>query len=529
MVHKTLPEIRIYLQHLIEINGLLKNILYDLHGICYNEVYDIQKIPAGAIRPGALENKGVSVMGGFFGVASKEDCVFDLFFGIDYHSHLGTRRAGMAVYSAESGFDKAIHNIENAPFRTKFTKESSSMHGEMGIGCISDYEAQPILMRSHHGSFAITTVGKINNADQIAGEILKDGVHFFEMNSGEINPTELVAAIINQKDNFIEGIRYAQEIIDGSLSMLILTPKGIYAARDKLGRTPVVIGQKEEGFCASFESFAYLNLGYHDYKELGPGEIAILTPDAVKTLVQPGDKMRICTFLWVYYGYPSSSYEGISVEKMRYNCGELLAKRDDAKPDVVAGVPDSGVAHAVGYANASGIPFSRPFVKYTPTWPRSFMPTVQSKRNLIAKMKLIPVHDLIQDKSLLLIDDSIVRGTQLRETTEFLYESGAKEVHIRPACPPLLFGCKYLNFSRSNSEMELIARRVINELEGCEASLETVYAYADPDSEKYQKMVDKICEKLNFTSLRYHRLDDLLDSVGIGADKLCTYCWNGRE
>lgn len=469
-------------------------------------------------------------MGGFFGVASKEDCVFDLFFGVDYHSHLGTRRAGMAVYSEENGFDKAIHNIENAPFRTKFSSESNSMHGNLGIGCISDYEAQPILVRSHHGSFAITTVGKINNADEIANEILKTNTHFFEMQNGEINPTELVAAIINQKENFIDGIRYAQEIIDGSMSMLALTPRGIYAARDKLGRTPIVIGQKDdEGFCASFESFAYLNLGYHDYKELGPGEIAVLTPDACKTLVAPGDKMRICTFLWIYYGYPSSSYEGISVEKMRYNCGRLLARRDDAKPDIVAGVPDSGIAHAVGYANESGIPFSRPFVKYTPTWPRSFMPTVQSKRNLIAKMKLIPVHDLIEGQSLLLIDDSIVRGTQLRETTEFLYESGAKEVHIRPACPPLLFGCKYLNFSRSNSEMELITRRVINELEGGEASLETVYEYTDPDGEKYQKMVDKICEKLNFTSLRYHRLDDMIEAVGIDPDKLCTYCWNGRE
>ena len=469
-------------------------------------------------------------MGGFFGVASKEDCVFDLFFGVDYHSHLGTRRAGMAVYSEENGFDKAIHNIENAPFRTKFSSESNSMHGNLGIGCISDYEAQPILVRSHHGTFAITTVGKINNADEIANEILKTNTHFFEMQNGEINPTELVAAIINQKDNFIDGIRYAQEIIDGSMSMLALTSRGVYAARDKLGRTPIVIGQKDgEGFCASFESFAYLNLGYHDYRELGPGEIAVLTPEECKTLVAPGDKMRICTFLWIYYGYPSSSYEGISVEKMRYNCGRLLARRDDAKPDIVAGVPDSGIAHAVGYANESGIPFSRPFVKYTPTWPRSFMPTVQSKRDLIAKMKLIPVHDLIEGQSLLLIDDSIVRGTQLRETTEFLYESGAKEVHIRPACPPLLFGCKYLNFSRSNSEMELITRRVINELEGGDASLETVYEYADPDGEKYQKMVDKICEKLNFTSLRYHRLDDMIEAVGIDPDKLCTYCWNGRE
>lgn len=468
-------------------------------------------------------------MGGFFGAVSKEDCVFDLFFGVDYHSHLGTRRAGLAVYSPQDGFDKAIHNIENAPFRTKFTKESNSMHGTMGIGCISDFEAQPILVRSHHGTFAITTVGKINNADAIVKQIIKNGTHFFEMSNGEINPTELVAAVINQKENLIEGIRYAQELVDGSLSMLVLTPKGIYAARDRLGRTPVVIGQKSDGFCASFESFAYLNLGYTDYKELGPGEIVVMNQQGVKTLVAPGKKMKICTFLWIYYGYPSSSYEGISVEKMRYNCGKLLARRDDAKPDIVAGVPDSGIAHAIGYANESGIPFSRPFVKYTPTWPRSFMPTHQSKRDLIAKMKLIPVHDLIEGKSLLLIDDSIVRGTQLRETTEFLYASGAKEVHIRPACPPLLFGCKYLNFSRSTSEMELITRRVIQELEGGVPDAQTLAEYADPDSEKYKKMVEEIGKKLHFTSLRYHRLDDMIASVGIDADKLCTYCWNGKE
>ena len=468
-------------------------------------------------------------MGGFFGVASKEDCVFDLFFGVDYHSHLGTRRAGLAVYDEKNGFDKAIHNIENAPFRTKFMSESHSMHGSLGIGCISDFEAQPILVRSHHGTFAVTTVGKINNMKEIVDEIIAKGTHFFEMQNGEVNPTELVAAMINQKENFIEGIRYAQERVEGSISMLILTPRGVYAARDKLGRTPSVLGQKDEGYCASFESFAYLNLGYRDLRELGPGEIVVMTPDGVKTLSAPGTKKKICTFLWVYYGYPSSTYEGVNVEAMRYRCGRLLARRDDAKPDTVAGVPDSGIAHAVGYANESGIPFSRPFVKYTPTWPRSFMPTHQSRRNLIAKMKLIPVHELIQDKSLLLIDDSIVRGTQLRETTEFLYESGAKEVHIRPACPPLLFGCKYLNFSRSGSELELIARRVINELEGCEADEETVRSYADPDSEKYQKMVNGICEKLHFTSLRFHRLDDLVEAVGLPKEDLCTYCWDGQE
>ncbi len=473
-------------------------------------------------------------MGGFFGTALKGDCVFDLFFGTDYHSHLGTRRAGMAVYSSEHGFDKAIHNIENAPFRTKFTQESNSMHGSLGIGCISDFEAQPILVRSHHGTFAITTVGKINNSAEIVDEIIKEHTHFFEMQGGDINQTELVAAIINRKENFIDGIRYAQEIIDGSMSMMILTPKGIYLVRDKLGRTPICIGKKDEGFCASFESFAYLNLGYSEYRELGPGEIAVMTPEAVRTLVAPGKNMKICTFLWVYYGYPSSSYEGISVEKMRYNCGKHLADRDkqersDIKPDIVAGVPDSGIAHAVGYSNRSGMTFSRPFVKYTPTWPRSFMPTHQSKRDLIAKMKLIPIHDLIKDKKLLLIDDSIVRGTQLRETTEFLYESGAKEVHIRTGCPPLLYGCKYLNFSRSTSEMELITRRVIKELEGCDPDEETLQKYADPETKEYKTMVDKICEKLHFTSLAYHRLDDMLDSVGIDPDKLCTYCWNGKE
>ena len=404
-------------------------------------------------------------MGGFFGVTSKQDCVFDLFFGTDYHSHLGTRRAGMAVYDKDKGFDRAIHNIENSPFRTKFDRDVNEMHGNMGIGCISDYEPQPLIVRSHHGTYAIMTVGKINNIDKIIDEIFRSGhAHFLEMSGGDINATELVAAIINQKDNIIEGIQYAQEIIDGSMSIILLTPKGIYAARDKLGRTPIALGQNDDGYCFAFESFSYLNLGYRALRELGPGEIVIMTPEAVRTLVKPGTDMKICTFLWVYYGYPSSSYEGISVEQMRYRCGEKLAKRDNASPDIVAGVPDSGTAHAVGYANASGIPFSRPFIKYTPTWPRSFMPTMQSRRNLIAKMKLIPVHDLIDGKSLLLIDDSIVRGTQLRETTEFLYKSGAKEVHVRPACPPIMYGCKYLNFSRSTSDMDLIARRVIAEM-----------------------------------------------------------------
>ena len=468
-------------------------------------------------------------MGGFFGVASKEDCMFDLFFGTDYHSHLGTRRAGMAVYDREKGFDRAIHNIENSPFRTKFDKDVASMKGGLGIGCISDYEPQPLIVRSHHGTYAIVTVGKINNTNEIVEQLFKNGhSHFLEMSGGDVNATELVASVINQKPNLIEGIQYAQEVIDGSMTMLIMTPKGILAARDKLGRTPVAIGCKEGAYCISFESFAYLNLGYTSERELGPGEIAIVTPEGVQTLVKPGEEMRICTFLWVYYGYPSSSYEGVSVEEMRYRCGAMLARRDDAHPDTVAGVPDSGTAHAIGYANESGIPFSRPFIKYTPTWPRSFMPTMQSQRNLIAKMKLIPVHELIQDRSLLLIDDSIVRGTQLRETTEFLYQSGAREVHVRPACPPLLYGCKYLNFSRSTSVMDLITRRVIKEMEGTEEPA-NLARYADPKSGEYSAMLEYIGKKLNFTSLRYHRLDDMIESVGIDKCKLCTYCWDGRE
>jgi amidophosphoribosyltransferase len=435
----------------------------------------------------------------------------------------------MAVYSKEGGFDRAIHNIENAPFRTKFDKDINKMKGNMGIGCISDYEPQPLLVRSHHGTYAIMTVGKINNMDQIVKELFTSGCsHFLEMSGGDINPTELVAAIINQKEHLVEGITYAQEIIEGSMTIVLLTEKGIYAARDRKGRTPVAIGRKEDGHCIAFESFAYLNLGYVEERELGPGEVVIVTPEAVTTLAKPGSDMKICTFLWIYYGYPSSSYEGVSVEKMRYNCGRMLAKRDDARPDNVAGVPDSGIAHAIGYSNESGIPFSRPFIKYTPTWPRSFMPTIQSKRNLIAKMKLIPVHDLIQGKSLLLIDDSIVRGTQLRETTEFLYHSGAKEVHIRPACPPLLYGCKYLNFSRSTSEMELITRRIIKQMEG-EGKYVNLSAYSNPETAEYQEMVRRIGVELNFTTLRYHRLDDMMAAVGIPKEKLCTYCWDGKE
>ena len=467
-------------------------------------------------------------MGGFFGVASKGECVLDLFYGVDYHSHLGTRRGGMATHG-ESGFSRAIHNIENSPFRTKFDKDLNELKGNLGIGCISDFEPQPLLIQSHLGSFAITTVGKINNLDSLLKMIFQDGhSHFQEMSTGQINATELIASLICKKDSIVEGIRYVQSIVDGSMTLLVMNQEGLYAARDRYGRTPVVIGRKEDAYCVSFESFAYINLGYSDYKELGPGEIAVVTPEGVRTLVKPGKDMKICTFLWVYYGYPSSSYEGISVEKMRYQCGAKLAERDNVKPDIVAGVPDSGTAHAVGYANRSGIPFSRPFIKYTPTWPRSFMPTIQTQRNLIAKMKLIPVHDLIQDQSLLLIDDSIVRGTQLRETTEFLYQSGAKEVHIRPACPPLLYGCKYLNFSRSSSEMDLITRRVIKEIEqeGREIDLKN---YVNPDTPEYEEMVGRICKQLKFTTLQFQRLDDMIESVGIGREKLCTYCWDGRE
>ena len=469
-------------------------------------------------------------MGGIFGVASKESCVMDLFFGVDYHSHLGTRRGGMAVYGP-NGFSRAIHNIENAPFRTKFDRDLDELHGNLGIGCISDFEPQPLLVQSHLGSFAITTVGKINNMEELVQISYQNGcTHFLEMSGGSINPTEMVASLINQKSSILEGIQYVQELVEGSMTLLVLTPEGIYAARDRLGRTPLIIGKKDNAFCASFESFAYLNLGYDFYKELGPREICYITPESCETLSAPGEEMRICSFLWVYYGYPTSTYEGVNVEEMRYKCGDMLAQRDQdlARPDLVAGVPDSGIAHAIGYANRSGIPFARPFIKYTPTWPRSFMPTNQTQRSLIAKMKLIPVDSLIRDKSLLLIDDSIVRGTQLRETTEFLYHSGAKEVHIRPACPPLMFGCKFLNFSRSKSELDLITRRIINQREG-ETSLKVLKDYTNPDSTNCKEMVETICRELNFTSLHFHRLDDLIASIGISPCKLCTYCWSGQE
>ncbi len=470
-------------------------------------------------------------MGGFFGVASKNDCVLELFYGVDYHSHLGTRRGGMATYGKD-GFNRAIHNIENSPFRTKFDRDVSEMKGNLGIGCISDFEPQPLLIQSKLGSFAITTVGKVNNYEKLLGELYNSAhSHFQEMTNGQINMTELMAALICEKDSLLEGIRYVQEIVDGSMTLLLMTKDGIYAARDRYGRTPLVIGHKDGAYCVSFESHAYINLGYADYKELGPSEIAYITPEGVETLSPPREEMKICSFLWVYYGYPTSSYEGINVEEMRYKCGSMLAKRDgdSVHPDIVAGVPDSGIAHAIGYANESGIPYARPFIKYTPTWPRSFMPTDQSQRNLIARMKLIPVHALIEDKKLLLIDDSIVRGTQLRETTEFLYQSGAKEVHVRPACPPLLYGCKYLNFSRSKSEMDLITRQVIQEREGENCPKEVLEEYANPCSCKYAQMIEDIRKRQNFTTLRYHRLDDLLASIGLEPCKVCTYCFDGKE
>ena len=439
----------------------------------------------------------------------------------------------MAMYG-DRGFDRAIHNIQNSPFRTKFERDVTDFNGNIGVGCISDYEPQPLLIQSHLGSYAITTVCKINNMDELVAEAYNVGrTQFLEMSGGNINPTELVATLINQKDTIAEGIQYALERVDGSLTLLVMTDKGIYAGRDLYGRTPLMIGKKEdESYCVAFESFSYINLGYKDEKELGPGEIVYITAEGYETLRPAQDIMKICTFLWIYYGYPTSTYEGVNVEAMRYNCGKALAIRDksswadDVSPDLVAGVPDSGTAHAIGYANESGIPFSRPFIKYTPTWPRSFMPTDQSQRNLIARMKLIPVDRLIRGKSLLLIDDSIVRGTQLRETTEFLYNSGAGEVHIRPACPPLLHGCKFLNFSRSNSEYDLITRRVIREREGENVSDEILKDYADPDSTNYKEMLDEIKKQLNFTSLRFHRLDDMVESVGLPKEKLCTYCWD---
>lgn len=470
-------------------------------------------------------------MGGFFGVASKNDCVLELFYGVDYHSHLGTRRGGMATYG-KAGFNRAIHNIENSPFRTKFDRDVSEMKGHLGIGCISDFEPQPLLIQSHLGSFAVTTVGKVNNYEELLNRLYNNArSHFQEMTNGQINVTELVAALICEKDSILEGIKYVQELVDGSMTMLVMTKEGIYAARDRYGRTPLVVGHKTDAYCVSFESHAYINLGYTDYKVLGPAEVVYVTPEGVEVLCKPQEEMKICSFLWVYYGYPTSSYEGVNVEEMRYKCGSMLARRDgnSVRPDIVAGVPDSGIAHAIGYANESGIPYARPFIKYTPTWPRSFMPTNQSQRNLIARMKLIPVHALIENKKLLLIDDSIVRGTQLRETTEFLYQSGAKEVHVRPACPPIMYGCKYLNFSRSKSEMELIARQMIKKREGDDVSKEVLEEYSNPCTCRYAQMIEDIRKQQNFTTLRYHRLDDLLTSIGIEPCKVCTYCFDGKE
>ncbi|HIS77114.1 MAG TPA: amidophosphoribosyltransferase [Candidatus Merdivicinus excrementipullorum] len=468
-------------------------------------------------------------MGGFFGVVSKNDCVMDLFFGVDYHSHLGTRRGGMAVYSDE-GFERAIHNIENSPFRTKFEKDAGEMHGNMGIGCISDYEPQPLIVRSHLGNYAITTVGRINNEKELVEKALDhSGRHFLEMSGGKVNATELVASIINEKEDLVSGLQYAQKVIDGSMSILLLTKDGVYAARDKAGRTPIILGSKEDAVCASFESFSYLNLGYAPLRELGPGEIVLIDKDLnVQVKAAPRDKMKICAFLWIYYGYPTSCYEGVNVEAMRNRCGEIMAKNDHVEVDYVAGIPDSGTPHAVGYANASGYPFARPFIKYTPTWPRSFMPTNQAMRNLVAHMKLIPVEELIRDKRLLFIDDSIVRGTQMGGTAKFLYDSGAKEVHIRSACPPILFGCKYLNFSRSSSEMELITRRTIMELEG-EGGFDHLDEYADSKTERYKKMVEAIGKKLDFTTLGYQTLDGMLEAIGLPKDQVCTYCWTGKE
>ena len=473
-------------------------------------------------------------MGGFFGAISKRDCVLDIFFGVDYHSHLGTRRGGMIVYDQKDGFQRQIHNIENTPFRTKFEKDVAKFHGASGIGCISDTDPQPLLVRSHLGLFAITTVGIINNAETLVQEYFgRQGSQFMAMSSGAVNATELTAALINQKDTLVEGIRHAQELIDGSATILILTEDGIIAARDKLGRLPVLIGKNDDGYCVSFESFAYHKLGYHNAYELGPREIVKVTAEGYETLSPAGDKMRICAFLWTYYGYPNSNYEGVNVEVMRYRNGEIMARDEIArgqlpKVDYVAGVPDSGVPHAIGYANASGKPFARPFVKYTPTWPRSFMPASQEVRSQVAKMKQIPVPELIQGKKLLFVDDSIVRGTQLRETVDFLYESGAKEVHMRSACPPIMYGCKYLNFSRSNSSMELLARKTVQELEGDEGQ-KHLEEYADSSTQRGQCLLKSICEKLGFDSLGYQSLDGLLDAIGIDRDKICTYCWTGKE
>ena len=467
-------------------------------------------------------------MGGFFGVAAKEDCVFDLFFGTDYHSHLGTRRAGMAVYSKEEGYNRAIHNIENAPFRTKFDKDVNEMRGNLGIGCISDFEPQPLMVRSHHGTYAITTVGKINNTDAIIKDLFAKGhSHFLEMSGGDINATELVAAIVNQKDNLIDGIQYAQEIIEGSMTLLIMTPKGIYAARDKMGRTPVAVGKKEGAYCVSFESFAYLNLGYQPVRELGPGEIAVVTPEGVRTLVQPGKDMKICTFLWVYYGFPVSCYEGKNVEEVRFMSGYKMGQKDDSEVDCACGIPDSGVGMALGYAEGKGIPYHRAIAKYTPTWPRSFTPANQEMRLLVAKMKLIPNRAMLEGKRVLFCDDSIVRGTQLRDNVKILFDYGAKEVHMRIACPPLIYGCPFIGFTSSKSDLELITRRMIKEIEGDENK--NLEKYATTDSPEYKKMVQMIADRFGLSSLKFNTLETLVEAIGLPKCKVCTHCFDGSS
>ena len=472
-------------------------------------------------------------MGGFFGAISKRDVTLDIFFGVDYHSHLGTRRGGMILYDEQDGFQRQIHSIENTPFRTKFEKDLQKFHGCAGIGCISDTDPQPLLVRSHLGVYAISTVGILNNAEELVDDYFNGHTRqFMAMSSGKVNSTELTAALINQKDTLVEGIRYAQEVIDGSSTILILTPEGIVAARDRLGRLPVLIGQNSEGCCVSFESFACTKLGYDNAYELGPGEIVRLTAGGFETLAPAGDKMRICAFLWTYYGYPNSNYEGKNVEVMRCRNGEILARNDQENGftdhvDYVGGVPDSGTPHAIGYANNSHVPFARPYIKYTPTWSRSFIPTRQSERNKVAKMKQIAVHDLIQDKDLLFVDDSIVRGTQLQETVDFLYSNGAKSVHMRSACPPIMYGCKYLNFSRSVSDMELISRRTIVELEG-EEGLNHLDEYADSSSERGKAMRKAIAEKFHFSSLDFQTLEGVIEAIGLDPCKLCTYCWNGQ-
>ncbi len=474
-------------------------------------------------------------MGGFFGVVSSRDAISDVFFGTDYHSHLGTRRAGMAAYDPEIGLQREIKNIQNSPFRTRFEHIFEEMKGTSAIGCISDYYPQPLLIRSILGTFAITIVGAVNNAEELAEKYLNSSCgHFDAMTGGGINVTELVAALISQKENFTEGIRFAQEEVEGSLTLLILTNEGkIIAARDRLGRLPVLIGKNEDGFCASFESFAIEKLGYEKERELGPGEIVELSTSGITTLQSPGKEMKICSFLWSYYGYPTSSYEGKNVEVMRYRNGQIMAESDKKvrnaeNVDFVGGVPDSGTPHAIGYAQESGIPFARAFIKYTPTWSRSFTPTAQKERNQIAKMKMIPVHELIQGKSLLFVDDSIVRGTQLKETVDFLYSNGAKAVHIRSACPPILHRCKYLDFSRAKNELELVTRQTVMELEGEEGE-KHLDEYLDPTTERGKKLRKAICDKLHFSSLEFQSLEGLVEAIGLEPCKLCTYCWNGKE